>query len=411
LSSEAEVRAGGKNGGNTPETAYNGVTTTTYWYRTPAEFFSAEESGDTDDADTSSGSVGILDSEGVVRNMRASGTWIHLPNINGVTPYGDARSIRQRYPVYPLHVSGNTAWKELQAFQALQLTGDNSMTTAVREEALGVTFELTFGNGHIHTIDIDGHTLVTKLRNVGDTYIASSSLQNGHEHQVTIKRVQDGEFEMIAMDPPEPHRLIVIKGISKTKDSAVTANGHLEENPTPATTPAVQSAVTTQQLNAIYRKMAEMENKIDELQSQVGDAGTCSSLQDVKDTLETLVAQSSATNSTNSTCWTCSQCGYVYDSDRDGDGEAFGNLPSDWCCPNCGAPKSAYTQMPESPSTEAPWKCGVCGYVYEADRDGNGASFDALPDSWTCPNCGAPKSAYKQEMNRRLQEAQWVHSH
>lgn len=49
----------------------------------------------------------------------------------------------------------------------------------------------------------------------------------------------------------------------------------------------------------------------------------------------------------------CQTCGHVYD-------EALGNpdahiapgtrwedLPQDWCCPDCGAPKSDYVEVPQ----------------------------------------------------------------
>jgi pyruvate oxidase len=38
------------------------------------------------------------------------------------------------------------------------------------------------------------------------------------------------------------------------------------------------------------------------------------------------------------------------------------------------------------------WKCKVCGYVYDEARDG--IKFEELPIDWTCPQCGAPKSAF-----------------
>jgi len=42
--------------------------------------------------------------------------------------------------------------------------------------------------------------------------------------------------------------------------------------------------------------------------------------------------------------------------------------------------------------------CSVCGYVYDpAEGDSNAniapnTSFDQLPEDWLCPLCGAPKS-------------------
>ncbi len=44
--------------------------------------------------------------------------------------------------------------------------------------------------------------------------------------------------------------------------------------------------------------------------------------------------------------------------------------------------------------------CDVCGYIYDpelGDPDSKmpaGTSFDALPDSWVCPLCGAGKDNF-----------------
>lgn len=38
------------------------------------------------------------------------------------------------------------------------------------------------------------------------------------------------------------------------------------------------------------------------------------------------------------------------------------------------------------------WKCSVCGYIYDEVKEG--VPFDKLPEDWTCPQCGAPKSAF-----------------
>jgi rubredoxin len=38
--------------------------------------------------------------------------------------------------------------------------------------------------------------------------------------------------------------------------------------------------------------------------------------------------------------------------------------------------------------------CSTCGHIYDAEKDGGGVAFDDLPEDWTCPVCFAPKSAY-----------------
>jgi rubredoxin len=48
------------------------------------------------------------------------------------------------------------------------------------------------------------------------------------------------------------------------------------------------------------------------------------------------------------------------------------------------------------------WECLVCGYVYdpaEGDPDsgiGPGTPFEALPDDWICPDCGAGKDMFEK---------------
>lgn len=45
--------------------------------------------------------------------------------------------------------------------------------------------------------------------------------------------------------------------------------------------------------------------------------------------------------------------------------------------------------------------CNVCGWIYDpaiGDPDNNipaGTSFEDLPDDWVCPECGAPKNAFE----------------
>ena len=48
------------------------------------------------------------------------------------------------------------------------------------------------------------------------------------------------------------------------------------------------------------------------------------------------------------------------------------------------------------------WQCMVCGYIYdpqEGDTDGGisaGTPFEELPDDWVCPVCGAPKDQFEK---------------
>ena len=49
------------------------------------------------------------------------------------------------------------------------------------------------------------------------------------------------------------------------------------------------------------------------------------------------------------------------------------------------------------------WTCTLCGYTYApevGDPDNGvapGTSFADLPEDWVCPLCGAPKDQFEQE--------------
>lgn len=46
------------------------------------------------------------------------------------------------------------------------------------------------------------------------------------------------------------------------------------------------------------------------------------------------------------------------------------------------------------------YACNICSYIYDpaaGDPDNGvqpGTSFDALPDDWTCPDCGVGKDEF-----------------
>lgn len=50
----------------------------------------------------------------------------------------------------------------------------------------------------------------------------------------------------------------------------------------------------------------------------------------------------------------------------------------------------------------AKWECTDCGYIYDPELGdpehgvNPGTKFEDLPDDWVCPECGAPKSAFEE---------------
>ena len=49
------------------------------------------------------------------------------------------------------------------------------------------------------------------------------------------------------------------------------------------------------------------------------------------------------------------------------------------------------------------WICSICGYVYDEAKEGK--PFAELPDTWVCPLCGAPKSAFVPEKQEAAPKA------
>ncbi|MFW6040272.1 MAG: rubredoxin [Thermoplasmatota archaeon] len=48
------------------------------------------------------------------------------------------------------------------------------------------------------------------------------------------------------------------------------------------------------------------------------------------------------------------------------------------------------------------YRCTVCGYIYDPEKGDPtqdiepGTPFEDLPDDWLCPVCGAPKSDFEK---------------
>ncbi len=68
-------------------------------------------------------------------------------------------------------------------------------------------------------------------------------------------------------------------------------------------------------------------------------------------------------------------------------------------------PKTAPSYVEEMKgvaSSAIKYKCNVCGYIYDpekGDPDGgikNGTPFEAIPDGWACPVCGAAKEMFEK---------------
>lgn len=61
------------------------------------------------------------------------------------------------------------------------------------------------------------------------------------------------------------------------------------------------------------------------------------------------------------------------------------------------APENAPTYIEDSPSEESNgssgrYQCQQCGFIYDNEKEDT--PFEELPDDWQCPVCGAPKSKF-----------------
>lgn len=189
------VNANGRNGGLTEDKAFDGVNSKTY-YLTPNELYTGTETH-VDAADTTKGSVGVLDPEKNVRKVRASGIRIFLPKIPGVG------ILRQRYPIMPVHAEGSATWKELEAVQDFlmesktharlfreKLTPDDSNGGTMPPEKNTDT-TLKTGKSRLKGIIIHEHEVtltedeVRSLKS-GKRVTKTTSQVQGHEHEITI---------------------------------------------------------------------------------------------------------------------------------------------------------------------------------------------------------------------------------
>ncbi len=47
------------------------------------------------------------------------------------------------------------------------------------------------------------------------------------------------------------------------------------------------------------------------------------------------------------------------------------------------------------------WRCTICGYIYDQEKGDpennvpSGTPFEAIPDEWVCPICGASKDKFE----------------
>jgi hypothetical protein len=220
------VTANGRNGSS--EAPYDGTNSINY-FRTPAEFFGSDEEYSVRPADTTGADVYVLDSQGIARRVRASGHRMFIPNIPGVG------RVRQRYPIMPVHYEGNTIWKELEALKDIVLASQtfaHMYYGAPKAPAHDAGFEMDetskifmgpanqhYGS-HVHELDLT--QLDKELLLEGGVVQTTSSLENGHQHQLSLalERFHTGHrIRILKCDSKvncwDGHNLTFVQGFAK----------------------------------------------------------------------------------------------------------------------------------------------------------------------------------------------------
>ena len=196
------VTAGGRNGALSLDKAFNGSSNVNY-YRTPAGFVT-DDNGSGSSADTAGGIKAVLDVNGDMHNVIASGTRILLPDIPGVGV------LRVRYPIMPTHVAGGATWKELDALKELLLRPDvykrmyyyygieepESSVQPLKSSVAGVG-----GRTHIHYVMLQRDQVNVMSNGASNvTMETSKDPIDGHFHTMTITRNSRGIFEFTECD-------------------------------------------------------------------------------------------------------------------------------------------------------------------------------------------------------------------
>ena len=207
------VSENGRTGGQTLQTAYNGTNSKKY-YLTPSSFYQGNVEIGKDPADTTKNAVGVLDKKGQLRTTRASGTRVFFPFIQRVG------SLRQRYPIMPVHGQGSSVWKELEAVKDILLQSKtygyiypeplDSSAPSPKEPTKPTTLQIRRAQSDTtgpHTHDLTIQPFQLEQLKKGRIMTVTSDSAAGHDHTVTIrwlKRLQ--KWLIISCDPKDTKR-------------------------------------------------------------------------------------------------------------------------------------------------------------------------------------------------------------
>jgi len=172
-------------------------------YFTPAEFY--ERVSTRTGADTAQSGLCALDQNGDEQQVFASGLYITTPEIGN-----DVGIVRLRYPIPPLHKSGDLAFKEVKALEAILLEDNyDDPIDGIAPDYFGPGRDLIYGfdlslagGDHEHMLHIPGWIVKAEwydddneiyLNGSNYTIDGTTFTANGHEHPVTLWRWREDE--------------------------------------------------------------------------------------------------------------------------------------------------------------------------------------------------------------------------
>ena len=220
---EAATVNANRTGGFTDDKAFNG-TSAMHYYLTPLAMFSGSEVNQ-DPADTVTGPVAVLNSEGEQKSVYASGIRILLPEIPGVG------KIRTRYPIAPVHAEGNTIWKEVTALKDLLEKAydlDNMFPNGHPFEKTDIilrmrpsgTYEEITNTPHVHLIKLTAENSAYMRKGDKMTIITTEPASHGDNHTHLLRMTMPADtkkFRFIKCDNryacEHPNEIDSIEGV------------------------------------------------------------------------------------------------------------------------------------------------------------------------------------------------------
>jgi len=168
-------------GKGTDSMPYSGISSRIY-YMTPTEFFSGD-SEEADAADTVAGEVFVNTPNHGKKKVQSSGTRIVFPKIAGIE-----NTVRQRYPIMPVHGEGSALFKKLNALEdamGFDKAADIQPGTLIFVTGVSHSDQTT---GHVHVFQLQESDLAELRTGEKSEIDVTTESRNGHSHNIIIRR-------------------------------------------------------------------------------------------------------------------------------------------------------------------------------------------------------------------------------